>query len=313
MKRNPSIELYRVGLMFGICLLHTLGFGAFRCVWASNILASCVVGFVFISGWFGVKFSWMKLAKLYGIGLYAALVLGFLSWMTGDVDTICGALLHGWHKLTHGFWFLHAYAVMMMLSPAINALIDGGGQVSSIYPLLFLVWIWGFGRTLPYGAELLPKTAGLDAYGGITLTAIYAAARLCRRLKFDERMKTRWLIGLLLILWIATGIGLGDYNSPFAFALAAACFLLFNRLNISAKIGKVVVWLAPSMFSVYLIHTNEVGSKFISTMTEKLLGLGVISAITITAIAVFTIALLLDAPRRMLCIVYKRTLVKHAA
>lgn len=127
MKRNPSIELYRVGLMFGICLLHLISFGSVRCAFVSNILASCVVGFVFISGWFRVKFSWMKLARLYGIGLYAALVFGLISWALGDVNTAGGVLLLGWHKLTHGFWFLHAYAVMMMLSPAINALIDGGG------------------------------------------------------------------------------------------------------------------------------------------------------------------------------------------
>lgn len=125
--RNPSIELYRIGLMFGICLLHSISFGTYKCVWASNILCSCVVGFVFISGWFGVKFSWRKLAKLYGIGLYAALVFGLLSWLIGDVDTFCGALMLGWHKLIHGIWFLHAYAFMIMLSPAINALICGGG------------------------------------------------------------------------------------------------------------------------------------------------------------------------------------------
>lgn len=306
MKRNPAIELYRVGLMFGILLLHSLSFGPIRCAWASNILASCVVGFVFISGWFGVKFSWMKLAKLYGIGLYAAFVFGLLSWMTGDVDTAGGALMLGWHKLTHGFWFLHAYAVMMMLSPAVNALIDGGGRIPSIYPILFLVWIWGFGRTLPYGADLLPMTPGLDAYGGITLTAIYAAARVCRRISIDERIKTLWLIVALPILWIATGIGLGDYNSPFAFALAAVCFLLFSRLRIPAKIGAVVVWLAPSMFSVYLIHTNEIGAKFIGTMTKRLLGFGVIPAIVLTAITVFVLAVLLDVPRRLFPMIYMR-------
>ena len=127
MKRNPSIELYRVGLMLGICLLHSISFGLFKCAWVSNILASCVVGFVFISGWFGVKFSWYKLLKLYGIGQYAALVFGLLSWLVGDVDSFCGGLMLGWHKLTHGFWFLHAYAVMMMFAPLVNALIDGGG------------------------------------------------------------------------------------------------------------------------------------------------------------------------------------------
>jgi len=47
-----------VMLMFGICLLHAVGFGGHGQAWVINILSSCVVGFVFISGWFGVRFSW---------------------------------------------------------------------------------------------------------------------------------------------------------------------------------------------------------------------------------------------------------------
>lgn len=306
MKRNPSIELYRVGLMFGICLLHSISFGPFKCAWASNILASCVVGFVFISGWFGVRFSWLKLIKLYGIGFYAAFCFGLLSWLTGDVNTVGDAVILGWRKLTHGFWFLHAYAAMMMLAPLVNALIDGG-QISNIYPLLCLVYIWGFGRTLPFVSQLLPKTAGLDAYGGITLTAIYAAAKVCRQIKVDERMKTRWLIVALPIMWTATEIGLGDYNSPFAFALAAVCFLLFMRLRIPSKLGALVAWLAPSMFSVYLIHTNEVGGRFIARMERWLTGtfnMPPFLVCIIVASVVFVLAVGLDLPRRLSMVVF---------
>jgi len=75
MKRNPSIELYRCLLMYGICLLHAVTQCGHNVPWLANVLTTCVVGFVFISGWFGVKFTWWKLVKLYGIGTYAALVL----------------------------------------------------------------------------------------------------------------------------------------------------------------------------------------------------------------------------------------------
>lgn len=78
-QREANIEVYRVALMFGICLLHTIGYGGNTTPWMQNVLLSCVVGFVFISGWFGVKFSWWKLVKLYGIGLYCAMVFGILS------------------------------------------------------------------------------------------------------------------------------------------------------------------------------------------------------------------------------------------
>ena len=74
MKRDSVIELYRVGLMYGICLLHSISQAGHNVVWAANMLSWCVPGFMFISGWFGMRFSFMKVAKLYGISLYCATV-----------------------------------------------------------------------------------------------------------------------------------------------------------------------------------------------------------------------------------------------
>ena len=124
MARNNSVEIYRVGLMAGICLLHSMGFGMRQNVFAMNILSSCVVGFAFISGWFGIRFSWLKLAKLYGIGVYAAAIFGMASLTIGDASDIVSAAVMAFNKLVKGFWFLHAYAVMMIMSPMINALLE---------------------------------------------------------------------------------------------------------------------------------------------------------------------------------------------
>ena len=55
--RDGAVELYRVALMYGICLLHTVNFGGYQKWWLANVLYTCVVGFVFISGWFGIRFG----------------------------------------------------------------------------------------------------------------------------------------------------------------------------------------------------------------------------------------------------------------
>jgi len=64
--RNPGLELYRALLMLGIVAYHVLGqlrpFGR----GLENVCDTCVVGFVLISGWFGVRFSWSKAARLVG-------------------------------------------------------------------------------------------------------------------------------------------------------------------------------------------------------------------------------------------------------
>ena len=301
MKRNSSIELYRVLLMFGICLLHAVGFGGHGVSWACNILTTCVVGFVFISGWFGVRFSWWKVLKLYGIGAYAAMVFGSLLLITGGASDVGTALAKGYDKLIHGFWFLHAYALMMCFAPLVNAAVERGKMVA-VLPLLVSVWFWGFGLTLPWFETHLPKTDGLDAYGGLTLTAIYAAARICREWHLDERVRMRWLLAALPVLCALTGIGLGDYNSPFAFALAGVCFLLVAHVKLPEWLGRAVLALSPSMFAVYLMHTNEIGLGCFKPLEAQLISSGfpIAGAWFAAALAVFTCACALDLPRRMI-------------
>ena len=158
----------------------------------------------------------------------------------------------------------------------------------------FAVWI-----------GLLPKTDGLDACGGITLTAIYAAARVCCKLRIDQRLNWKWFVVLLPVLVILTGIGLGDYNSPYAFALAATCFFLVKRICLPAFLGRVVVWAAPSMFSVYLLHTNEIGGRFIykcECWMANNVGQCPVFVVVATAVVVFFCALALDVPRRALMV-----------
>ena len=63
-ERDGNIEVYRVTLMFGIVSLHCLTAGEYNKPWLSNILLSCVNGFVFITGYFGLKFAPSKIVRL---------------------------------------------------------------------------------------------------------------------------------------------------------------------------------------------------------------------------------------------------------
>ena len=145
MTREVSIDVYRVALMFGICVLHAITFGNVNCAWVSNILCSCVVGFVLISGWFGIRFSVWKVFKLYGVGFYAAFCYSVLSWCLGDVTDVKGMLQIGLGKFLNGFWFLHAYVVLMMFAPLINVGIRrerGGGTIVADSPSCLGVGLW---------------------------------------------------------------------------------------------------------------------------------------------------------------------------
>ena len=47
--RNPSIELYRILLVLGICICHSVGFSSNPSEPLRNISMMCVDGFVFIN------------------------------------------------------------------------------------------------------------------------------------------------------------------------------------------------------------------------------------------------------------------------
>lgn len=304
--REASSEAYRIALMLGICVLHAMSFGSNRCVFAENALMPCVVGFAFISGWFSIRWSVGKVVRLLGIGLYATLCnAAVFGCVTGDWREVVKLFLPTFYS----HWFLYAYLFMMCLAPLVNRTIVGAkGEWAHVMPLLALSWLWGFGRTLPHGTEWLPSTSGLDAYGGLTLLAAYAGARYCRVHDVLSRVPHRLLPFLAMALVVAAGIGFGDYNSPVAFALAACSFMLLRRLleavETSSCLGRLVGFLAPSMFSIYLIHASPLGfgRRLVAFLEDWLIGsvhLPVACAIVVTGLLIFCLCFLLDIPRRL--------------
>lgn len=68
-ERNAGPELYRILLMSMIVLGHMAwGQSEGWTLWALCVLPIWHVdGFVSLSGWYGVRFSWMKIFKLLGV------------------------------------------------------------------------------------------------------------------------------------------------------------------------------------------------------------------------------------------------------
>ncbi len=97
MKRNPAIDLFRLLLMLGIVALHLVSMTQY---WAQTrhiayLLLSCVDGFILITGYFGLRFSIRKIAKLYLVAFWSLLMV------CGLQHFLCGGLHGG------GWVFLH--------------------------------------------------------------------------------------------------------------------------------------------------------------------------------------------------------------
>ena len=294
MKRNPSIELYRLLLMFGIVLLHCAGKGDYTAAWLANLFKFCVPGFVFISGYFGVKFSWGKLGRLYALGAICAILGAFVQWAwRGEADFAVN-----WLMYMKWFWFLHAYAILMLFAPILNlAIIQGGGYKLTVMPLVALVFGWSYLYEIGHLKPFVFPASGLGAHTPLTLIGIYLLARLFRSLELDAKIPTKYVLAAIAVCLPFAAIGLAPYNSPFAFCIAAGLFILFKRF---VKCGEWVLFVAPSMFSVYLLHSTKPGLDFIREAGNYIVGRGVPKYIMflIVAIVLFLACFAIDLARR---------------
>ena len=317
--RRVSIDLYRFLLMFSICLLHSITQGGYNIPWMANLFFWCVPGFVFISGWFSIKFSIIKLIKLYGISFYCAIVYVFFDlFMSGDFERIHTAdiVIRCWRIATRQ-WFLNAYAVLVCLAPILNLACSkcvlqlGMGWRSAmqrlflVFPVLFCVWGWSFATTLPIVGELIPPSPGIVAYSSFMMVGVYIGARLLRLnddivQEFRKRyQKTTILLGVICLMCMS--FGLNDYNSPFSFLFATIAFYYVRQLDVPKAIEKFLVWLTPSMFSIYLIHAHGEAWGYLRQIEEQILNSGKfhIGMFLVTACIIFVISLIMDMPRRM--------------
>ena len=305
MKRNANIELYRCLLMFGICLIHAIGYYGAEWHWLSSAFMWCVPGFVFITGYFGCRFSVGRLTRIYGVALWCFLVSMFvLNTIFGG--NIFACLQDAWSAFL-GNWFIHAYVVLIMTAPIVDAAILGLGKeegfsaVLKVFgPFLFLVFMWSYLAGFNATKLFIPRSPGLTGHSGWTLVGVYIAARIFRTMHLEERIPT-WLAGGLFVSSIVLSmLKVGQYNSLVALVAAASGFALFNRLRLNGLAAKIVLFASPSMFSVFLMHANGFVLGHIKQWDDFFNGyVGCLPlSFLVVALLIFTSGLLLDMPRR---------------
>ena len=309
-ERDFSLDLYRCLLMLGICLLHSISQAGHNVSWAANMLSWCVPGFMFISGWFGIRFSLAKVIKLFGISLYCAVV--FVAFDAHFSDLSGGSYFVRVYAIAKGQWFLNAYVIVMCFAPMVNLAIDRM-TVKELYPLVLVAFGWSFATTLPIW-RYVPSSPGLTAYSFLTLLGVYVVARFARRAydeggHFYELMENKkvllMIVGMCLIM---AAIGLGDYNSPFAITIAGGMLFVVKDCGVASWLGRVCVWLGPSMFSVYLMHSHGQGWGYLQWLQDSLLAWDVplVVAYLLTALGVFAVCVAADLPRRIVVMLLKR-------
>lgn len=301
-KRNIGLDLFRIVMMYGICLIHASGQGEYCSSRFSNIVSPCVVGFAMISGYFGLRFLPSKLIRLYSLAIgYCFLTpLIALNFNGGYMHSVIETWGAPWR-----YWYLHAYAALLCLSPALAK-----DKLGIRQPFVLMVFLWGYLLTYRTVSDVIPHITGFGSHTFVTLLGIYLITRIAKENDYFDRVTFKVLfvisISSLFILYFVPATGV--YNSPIAYALIFSLFVLFKRIQSLGRLDSVVRFIAPSMFGVYLLHcslsfpgasTGYYG--FINDVERwcvKVTGSDVI-AFFIAAFTVFLFSLAIDILRRV--------------
>ena len=263
-KRNASIELLRFILMIAICMWHTMvhGFNYANISMVNTpqvqhiiIMAICVPAvdtFMFISGYYGIRFSYDKLLKLTIQALLIANIITIIKLPFGGCLSFYDQLLPVSSGIT--WWFLSVYAVIMVLSPIINSGINTIDKKTFRNILIILFFIFTIVKYKLEGG----------GYNLITLLLVYLLGRYCNKAQIvlsGKKSVLLWLILFsLLLLIMFYQLYYGDvhsiwtilsYNNPIIILMSVTIF--YFTLSIKNKTHKWASFLGYHSFSIYLI------------------------------------------------------------
>lgn len=221
--------------------------------------------FVLISGYFLIRknsFSWKKVSRLWIQVLFYSVLFCFLLWGT-EAHSIKEMIKAFLPIKTNRYWFITCYVGLYLLHPFLNCIATNVTKKQYLYLLFLLVGMFSIysfkGGTFTGNGSLLwfitlYFTGGYIRKYGIPWSVkqsvgLYVASALTTYLGLN--------VHLLIKGNFFSGTLIGN-NSPSVFLGSVALFCIFKDMKINEKcFQKIIQFLAPATFGVYLIHDNN--------------------------------------------------------
>lgn len=299
--RNSGIELFRIVCMLAICMQHAVYFSDTGAEgFEGRFWNFGVVGFALITGYYGVSFKFGRIVRLWATAFACALIAFLVGLVInqggGYVDLLCNN------------WYLNGYTVLILLSPLLNAALDNLFNISerqkfrlAMFAVIALI-IWSWLQELWGVRDFIPRVPGMGKQSFMALMYIYVVGRLLHQYGVPQVVVNhRILIVVLCLLLIPI---FGSYTSPVTILFTVLMFCLFERIKVAERYEKIHALVVPSLFSVYLLHTNSIGFELIARYCSRLMDMGLARyvAYLICALSVFAVCLCVDIPRRLMAL-----------
>lgn len=261
MQRNLNIELLRIVSMLFIVICHVGGRTGVDSFLGVNLMPHHVNCFVLISGYFLItaKFKFERILRVFVETCFYTFTITLLLYcfdLANTWDLIKSIFPFGPTKFN--YWFITKYLALMLLSPFIQklclSLTKRGYECLLLSLLLITSTLFSI---FPFG-ELFGNSFSLLWMITMFVTGGY--------LRLYESKFRYWGWSMLLFLLIynlslhfAGGVVLLGYNSLITYVLAISTFMWFKNMRISDSgiFAKIIAFIAPNIFAVYLIHEHN--------------------------------------------------------
>lgn len=285
-ERIIGIEFLRIISMFFIVILHVLGRGGilnncelfspnYFLAWLLEILAFCSVNcYGMISGYVGVNsnFKYSNIIKLwFQVLFYTLIITSIFMVFIPEVRLISNVIKAMFPVLFNVYWYFTVYFCMFFFIPYLNKLLNSLNKSESKNLIITIIFFFSI-FCLISPEDIFNLASG---YSLIWLTLLYLIGGYIRKYGlFDNWTTKRLIIGFLgtligtLMIKISTefltikflgeikgNLFLIRYNSVTILFEGIFLLLLALRLKFN-KTKKVINFIAPLSFSVYLIYTN---------------------------------------------------------
>ncbi|MCI6589561.1 MAG: acyltransferase [Lentisphaeraceae bacterium] len=323
--RDGRTEVYRCLLMLMVVVHHICCHGPYatsRTAWGIYWLTlPAVDGFVALSGWYGMRFSWQKALRLWGMFAFYSVLL----WGAWEVAFTLGvSSVRPVFRVTGG-WFGGTYLGLLFCMPLVNAALEALAKEPRK-----LFGAWGlYALAILLGLRPLGGLSGLSVSGWgshtfNTLLFVYVTAWMVRRFVAD-RVKSVAVAGVWVLAMGSVGamvllqafyklchsgalprctanIHVAGYHFPGVWVAAIAALVLCARCPMPQGLQRLARFLGPSMLGIYLLHDTSLRKVLFCLPMEHLHAcfpeVPLVFIFAAGVILCFTLSLMVDLARR---------------
>ncbi len=336
-ERNYGIDLLRIISMAMVVILHVLGQGGvlasteklslkYELAWALEIAAYCAVNcYAIISGYVGSgsKFKlsgilslWLQVA-FYSVGI--TVLFAALRPETVGLRELVGSFFP---VMTKKYWYFSSYFGLFFFTPFLNLALQKLSRRTMTLCLGMLILLFS-PLTIFFGKAVFSLSNG---YSLLWLMLLYLIGGYLKKYKVAEKIHPAvsflCYLAVVGLSWLSKYLleskeslagwlefyganPLVKYTAPTI--LFAGIFLVLWAARLNFKFGfvkKLILWISPYAFSVYLIHTHGLVWQYLFTKRYAYFAdfsvWQMLGAVLLAVVGVYTLCTLIDVLRGLL-------------